>query len=141
VAFQLQGWLEIKIQLNKPMKVFDCLFLYLVSALMVTSCGPNSTGTDDTQSTTKTTTTVTTTTPASSPGPATLTQANLDKVQNDMSQAEVEAIFGQPSSSQSEPIPIVGGTQTTYTYQNGNSAVTIIFKNNQVKQKSGTFGP
>jgi hypothetical protein len=58
-----------------------------------------------------------------------------------MSPAEVEAIFGQPSSSQSQPIPIVGGTQTTYTYQGGTSAVTIIFKNNQVKQKSGTFGP
>ena len=70
-----------------------------------------------------------------------LTQANLDRVQNDMSQAEVEAIFGQPSSSQSAPIPIVGGTQTTYTYQNGGSAVTIVFKNNQVKEKSGTFGP
>jgi hypothetical protein len=112
---------------------------------MVTSCGPKSDDTSDTQSTTKTTTTVTSTTPtppAASIIPAgTLTQANLDRVQNDMSPAEVEAIFGQPSSSQSQPIPIVGGTQTTYTYQSGTSAVTIIFKNDQVKQKSGTFGP
>ncbi len=57
-----------------------------------------------------------------------------------MSPAEVEVILGQPSSSQSQPIPLVGGTQTTYTYQNGASAVTIIFKNNKVKEKSGTFG-
>lgn len=113
--------------------------------MAVTSCGPSSNDSSDTQSTTKTTTTVTSTTPAAPTTPVvpavTLSQANLDRIQNDMSPAEVEAIFGQPSSSQSQPIPIVGGTQTTYTYQSGNSAVTIIFKNNQVKQKSGTFGP
>jgi hypothetical protein len=113
--------------------------------LILTSCGPKSDDASDTQSTTKTTTTVTTTTPATPAAPmvpaGSLTQANLDRVQNDMSSAEVEAIFGQPSSSQSQPIPIVGGTQTTYTYQSGASAVTIIFKNDQVKQKSGTFGP
>jgi hypothetical protein len=113
--------------------------------MALTSCGPSSNDSSDTQSTTKTTTTVTSTTPAVPTTPVvpavTLSQANLDRIQNDMSPAEVEAIFGQPSSSQSQPIPIVGGTQTTYTYQSGNSAVTIIFKNNQVKQKSGTFGP
>jgi len=120
------------------MKIIACFCV----ALAVTSCGPSSNESSDTQSTTKTTTTVTTTTPAVPATPmATLTQANLDRVQNDMSPAEVEAIFGPPSSSQSQPIPIVGGTQTTYTYQNGTSAVTIIFKNNQVKEKSGTFGP
>ena len=113
-------------------------------ALLVASCGPNSNGTSaDTQTTTNTVTTVTTTTTPAAPAmPAsTLTQANLDRVQNDMSPAEVEAIFGPPTSSQSQPIPIVGGTQTTYNYQAGNSAVTIIFKNNQVKDKSGTFAP
>jgi hypothetical protein len=123
------------------MKTLLCLCL----GLMITSCGPKSDETSDTQSTTKTTTTVTSTTPTPPAAPIipadSLTQANLDRVQNDMSPAEVEAIFGQPSSSQSQPIPIVGGTQTTYTYQSGTSAVTIIFKNDQVKQKSGTFGP
>jgi len=91
------------------------------------------------------TSTITTTTPAAPSPPvvpaALLTQANLDRIQNDMSPAEVEVILGQPSSSQSQPIPIVGGTQTTYTYQNATSAVTIVFKNNKVKEKSGTFGP
>lgn len=127
------------------MKISACLVLSFIGALVVTSCGPSSTEANDSQSTTKTTTTVTTTTPATpavSLIPAgTLTQANLDKVQKDMSQAEVETIFGPPTTSQSEPIPIVGGTKTTYTYQSGDSAVTIIFKNNQVQQKSGTFGP
>jgi hypothetical protein len=70
-----------------------------------------------------------------------LTQANLDRIQTDMSPAEVETILGAPTSSDSKPIPIVGGTQTTYSYENGTSAVTIVFKNNQVKEKSGTFGP
>ena len=123
------------------MKIVLCFCL----GLIVTSCGPSSSGSSDTQSTTKTTTTATSTTPAAPATPAVsamnLTQANLDRVQNDMSPAEVEAILGQPSSSQSQPIPIVGGTQTTYNYQDGGSAVTIIFKNDQVKQKSGTFGP
>ena len=115
--------------------------LYLLTAVvLLSSCGPSSN--DATApDTTKTTTTVTTTSPAS-PAPAiALTQANLDRVQTDMSKAEVEAIFGQPTSSHDEPIPIVGGTQTTYNYVSGNSAVTIVFKNDQVKSKSGTFNP
>ena len=121
---------------------------------LLTACGP-SPSTDSTESqTTKTTTTETTTStvPTGSPAatgvaaaplvaPTTLTQANLDRVSNDMSQAEVEAIFGAPTSSSTQPIPIVGGTQTTFNYQSGNSAVTIIFKNNQVKEKNGTFNP
>jgi len=125
------------------MKMIYCLAL---PVLLLASCGPRSSDSDGTQTqvTTNTVTTVTTTTPTPPPPPippTTLTQANLDRVQNDMSAAEVEAILGQPTSSQSQPIPIVGGTQTTYTYQSGNSAVTIVFKNNQVKEKSGTFNP
>lgn len=72
--------------------------------------------------------------------PLTLTQANLDKVQNDMSQADVKAILGDPTDSQEQPIPIVGGTQVTYTYRNDKSEATIVFKNDQVKEKHGTFG-
>src|SRR5476649_1140249 len=69
-----------------------------------------------------------------------LTQANLDKIHNDMSPAEVKAILGEPADSKSEAIPIVGGTQTTYTYHSGTSDVTIIFKNDLMKEKHGTFG-
>ncbi len=127
------------------MKILTSLFITVIGALAVTSCGPAATDANNTPTTTtNTTTTVTTVAPATTTVPvlpaAALTQANLDRVQDDMSQSEVEAIFGQPTSSQSMPIPIVGGTQTTYNYQSGGSAVTIIFKNNQVKQKSGTFG-
>lgn len=70
----------------------------------------------------------------------TLNQPNLDKVQNNMSQAEVRSILGSPTESKTDPIPIVGGTQTTYTYRNDKSEVTIVFKNDQVMEKHGTFG-
>lgn len=70
----------------------------------------------------------------------TLTQQNLDKVQDNMSPTEVRSILGSPTESKDEPIPIVGGTQTTYTYRNDTSEVVIVFKNDQVKEKHGTFG-
>lgn len=68
-----------------------------------------------------------------------LTQANLDKIHDDMSPAEVKSILGDPAESKTDPIPIVGGTQTIYTYRSGSSDVTIIFKNDLVKEKHGTF--
>jgi hypothetical protein len=68
-----------------------------------------------------------------------LTQANLDKIHDDMSPAEVKSILGDPASSESEPMPIVGGTQTIYTYHSSSSEVTILFKNDLVKEKHGTF--
>jgi hypothetical protein len=72
--------------------------------------------------------------------PLTLNQENLDKIHDDMSPSEVQSILGAPTDSRSEPIPIVGGTQTTYTYRNDKSEVTIVFKNDQVKEKKGQFG-
>jgi len=124
------------------MKTYICIGL----AALLTACGPSSNETTTTQTTTtKTTTTGPGTAPADPVPPVApvspLTQANLDRVHTDMSPAEVQAIFGPPTSSDSKPIPIVGGTETTYSYSNGSSAVTIIFKNNLVKEKSGTFGP
>ena len=68
-----------------------------------------------------------------------LTQANLDKIHDDMSPTEVKSILGDPADSKTEPIPIVGGTQTIYTYHSGSSEVTIIFKNDLMKEKHGTF--
>ena len=73
--------------------------------------------------------------------PLTLTQENLDKVQDGMSSADVRGILGAPTESKDEPIPIVGGTQTTYTYRNDKSEVEIVFKNDQMKEKKGTFNP
>ena len=72
--------------------------------------------------------------------PLTLTQANLDKIHDDMSQSEVKAIMGAPTSATEEPIPLVGGTQVTYTYRNDKNEATIVFKNDKVKEKHGNFG-
>jgi hypothetical protein len=72
--------------------------------------------------------------------PLTLNQDNLNKIHDDMTQAEVRDVMGGPTESKDEPIPVVGGTQTTYTYRNDTSEVVIVFKNDQVKEKHGTFG-
>lgn len=72
--------------------------------------------------------------------PLTLTQANLNKIQPDMSAADVKAILGEPTESKTEPIPIVGGTKTTYTYENKDSRVVIVLKNDNVQTKEGHFG-
>ena len=72
--------------------------------------------------------------------PATLTQENLDKIQIDMSSKDVKAILGEPTESKSEPIPIVGGTKTTYVYANKQDRVVIVLKNDNVQTKEGHFG-
>jgi hypothetical protein len=71
--------------------------------------------------------------------PFTLTQENLDKVHDGMSSADVRGILGTPTESHDEPIPVVGGTKTTYTYRNDSSEVTIVFKNDQEQTKTGSF--
>jgi hypothetical protein len=71
--------------------------------------------------------------------PFTLTQENFDKIHNDMSPADVRHILGGPTESKTDPIPIVGGIQTTYTYRNDKDEVVIVFKNDQVKEKHGNF--
>jgi hypothetical protein len=71
--------------------------------------------------------------------PLTLNQENLDKIHDDMSSSEVRSIMGAPTESKDEPIPIVGGTETTYTYRNDKSEVVIVLKNDKVKEKHGTF--
>jgi hypothetical protein len=70
---------------------------------------------------------------------APLNQSNLDKVQQGMTGSEVKAILGEPSDTKSEPIPIVGGTKTTYTYNSGNNSATIVLKNDTVQSKDGHF--
>jgi predicted small lipoprotein YifL len=71
--------------------------------------------------------------------PLTLTQENLDKIQEGMSATQVETILGAPTDSKSEPIPIVGGTKTTFTYANKNDRVVIVLKNDTVQSKEGHF--
>lgn len=70
----------------------------------------------------------------------TLTQENLDKIQTDMSSQQVKAILGEPTESKSEPIPIVGGTKTTYIYSTDKDRIVVVLKNDTVQTKEGTFG-
>jgi hypothetical protein len=71
----------------------------------------------------------------------TLNQDNFNKIQPGMSQADVKSILGNPTESKDEPIPIVGGTKTTYTYRNDDThtMATIVFKNDQEQTKDGNF--
>jgi hypothetical protein len=71
--------------------------------------------------------------------PVTLTQTNLDKIQEGMSASEVKSILGAPTDSKSEPIPVVGGTKTTYVYTNKEDRVVIVLKNDTVQTKEGHF--
>jgi hypothetical protein len=72
---------------------------------------------------------------------STLTQANLDKIQEGMTSAQVKTILGEPTASKDEPIPIVGGTKTTYNYDNDQDHIVIVLKNDTVQTKEGTFAP
>ena len=112
-------------------------FCFLALAMLFIACDKKTTVTTIKPDGTKVTTTVETPImPA-----AKWSQANLNMIHEDMSMAEVSNVLGAPTSTRSEPIPIVGGTQTTYTYQSPNAAITIIFKNDRMKEKSGTFNP
>ena len=68
-----------------------------------------------------------------------LTQENLDKIQPNMTSQDVKAILGEPTESKTEPIPIVGGTKTTYIYTDKNDSVVIVLKNDSVQTKEGHF--
>jgi hypothetical protein len=69
-----------------------------------------------------------------------VTQDNLDKILPNMSSADVKSILGEPTETQTDPIPIVGGTKTTYTYRDNDNSIVIILKNDTVQTKEGHFG-
>jgi outer membrane protein assembly factor BamE (lipoprotein component of BamABCDE complex) len=73
--------------------------------------------------------------------PLTLNQENFNKVQDDMSQSQVRDIMGAPTSSDEKPIPIVGGQEVTYTYSSDKATATVVFKNDKVTDKKGSFNP
>jgi len=68
---------------------------------------------------------------------AKLTNANLDQVHNGMTDSQVEAILGKPTRIETgETLGIRG---TTFYYQKGGADVQIVFLNNGVMIKQGTF--
>jgi hypothetical protein len=66
-----------------------------------------------------------------------LTPANLDKVQNEMTTAQVESILGKPTEIKTSGF--MGFTATTYVYKKGRTEVDISFVNDKVMTKSGSF--
>jgi hypothetical protein len=66
-----------------------------------------------------------------------LTEANLQKIHNNMSPDEVKAILGDPTSVQSSGV--LGITGTTFIYHSGSSDVKITFLNDKVLATEGEF--
>ena len=67
-----------------------------------------------------------------------LTEDNLKKIHSGMTTAEVKAILGEPTSTEtSNALGIFSGT--TYTYHSGSSDVKITFLNDKVMATEGEF--
>jgi outer membrane protein assembly factor BamE (lipoprotein component of BamABCDE complex) len=66
-----------------------------------------------------------------------LTPANVDEVSEGMTKKQVESILGPPSSVDARDFMMF--KRTTYTYQQSNGTVTILFKDDKVVAKSSTL--
>ena len=66
-----------------------------------------------------------------------LTRANVDEVSKGMSRKQVESILGPPTSVDSTNLLIT--KKVTYTYQQGNESVTIVFFNDEVSSKESNL--
>lgn len=67
-----------------------------------------------------------------------LTQANFEKVKQDMTTDEVKGILGAPTETNTTSLPLFG-TVTTFTYKTEKSEATVIFHEGKVKTKIGTI--
>ena len=65
-----------------------------------------------------------------------LTKANVDEVSKGMSRKQVESILGPPTSIDSTHLVT---KKVTYTYQQGNESVTIVFFNDEVSSKQSNL--
>ncbi|HEY1581566.1 MAG TPA: outer membrane protein assembly factor BamE [Chthoniobacterales bacterium] len=66
-----------------------------------------------------------------------LTRANVDEVTNGMSRKQVESILGPPTSVDSTNLLVT--KKVTYTYEQGNESVTIVFFNDEVSSKESNL--
>jgi len=66
-----------------------------------------------------------------------LTNENLNKVKNEMTEGDVKAILGKPSSVENSEI--LGLKNVSYLYESGGSKVNIHFINDNVISKHGSF--
>ena len=66
-----------------------------------------------------------------------LTNENLMKIKNGMSQKEVIAVLGEPTSK--ETGQAIGISGTTFYYKTGETEVKVVFLNDSVMATSGHF--
>ena len=63
-----------------------------------------------------------------------INQANYDKVQSDMTEAQVEAILGKPTETSSSEL--LGISTRSSTWKNKNGSISIQFLNGKLKMKN-----
>ncbi len=66
-----------------------------------------------------------------------LTRANVAEVSDGMTRKQVESILGPPTSIDSTDLLIL--KKVTYSYQQANESVTIVFTNDKVTSKESTL--
>ena len=66
-----------------------------------------------------------------------ITKANVDEVTEGMSKKQVESILGLPTSIDNKDFVVM--KKTTYVYQQGKDAVTIVFKDDKMQTKDSTL--
>ncbi|MBA3963279.1 MAG: outer membrane protein assembly factor BamE [Chthoniobacterales bacterium] len=66
-----------------------------------------------------------------------LTKANVAEVTEGMSRKQVESILGPPTSVDSKDLVIL--KRVTYTYQQGDESVTVVFTNDKVASKENSL--
>ncbi len=68
-----------------------------------------------------------------------LSRANFDKVANGMSVEEVKKLLGEPNLVETLSVPVLG-TVIKYSYKTEKGEASVIFRDNQVRSKSGSIG-
>jgi outer membrane protein assembly factor BamE (lipoprotein component of BamABCDE complex) len=66
-----------------------------------------------------------------------LTRANVAEVSDGMTRKQVESILGPPTAIDSTDLLIM--KRVTYTYQQGNESVTVVFTNEKVTSKESNL--
>ncbi len=66
-----------------------------------------------------------------------LTRANVAEISDGMSRKQVESILGPPTSVDSTNLLVT--KKVTYTYEQGDESVTIVFFNDQVSSKESNL--
>ncbi|MFZ5806094.1 MAG: hypothetical protein ACOY3I_02640 [Verrucomicrobiota bacterium] len=68
-----------------------------------------------------------------------LTQAHFEKVTDGMNLKEVKALIGDPQQAETATIPLLGNQITKYTYRTDKAEATVVFKDEKVISKAGSF--